>query len=333
MVLGSDGLADFTSIASITTQRARAMTDWTLCGWRVRSDFPLHETLPWAGPEDHPVDVTVRFGDVPLRLTDPIRTEAASELGADGEFLLSMRNVGRYLTRNGNEVVVTPLCPLDQPDLRLFIENFSISTLALQRGLLAMHGAVVRVAGKTIAIFGTSGQGKSTLAAILAQRGHRFMSEDVCVLDFETGNGVAPMVIPTIPNIRLWEDALEHLNIKPSEVIPSRKGLKKYHVRRPRWFHDRPERLDAIIILSKARPPTELEGLHRLRGIGPLQTLCEFVNKPMLAEMMGLQSKTVDMAMHYVSAGLVFNLGATRDKTRLSASASAVENLAASLDA
>ena len=193
------------------------MNDWTLCGWRVRSEFPLPEALPWGGPEDHPVDVTVRLGDVPEGVPNSVYIDPTTKRGADGQYHLSIRNVGRYLARHGQEVLIDPLCPIDLPDLRLFVETTCLAALALQRGLIALHGAAFRVSGKTIAIIGASGQGKSTLAAALAQRGHGLMAEDVCVLDVGDGAGDGgdhrPMVIPSLPNIRLWQDALEQLGI------------------------------------------------------------------------------------------------------------------------
>lgn len=308
------------------------MTDRTLCGWRVRSDIPLTETLPWAGPEDHPVDVMIRLGEVPCHLDAPVRVEPMCEIGADGAFLFSMRNAGRYLTRNGNEIIVDPLCPPDWPDQRLFIQNICLSTLALQRGVLAMHGAVVRVSGKTIAILGTSGQGKSTLTATLAQRGHKFMSEDICALDLEGDAGAAPTVIPTLPNIRLWEDALERLSIDPAGLVRSRRRLRKYHVTRPQWFHDHPEPLDAFITLGNAKPPTFPEGVYPARGSGAIYRLCRFIQCPFLAKLSGFEHGMVRMAMRYVSAGRVFDLRAARHLDHLASVADDVEKLAVGLD-
>ena len=308
------------------------MNDWTLCGWRVRSDIPLPETLPWSGAEDHPVDVTVRLGNVPEGLPTPVYAEPLIELGADGEYHLTIRNVGRYLTRDGRNVLVDPFCPIDLPDLRLFVETSCLAALALQRGLIALHGAVARVSGKTIAILGSSGQGKSTLAAALAQKGHGLMAEDVCVLDFSGGNDHRPMVVPSLPNVRLWEDALEYLGIDQYDVVPSRMRLRKYHVVRPDWFHARPEPLDAVVLLAEARPPSVLEGLHPTKGARPIGAVCQYVHRPRLAARLGLQPKMVTLATRLVRERRVFELGTVRDLKRLPEITAMIESLAASLD-
>ena len=54
---------------------------------------------------------------------------------------------------------------------------------------------------------GASGAGKSTLAAWFHDRGHRVISDDVCVVSpSETGRAFA---IPGLPRLRLWLDALQ----------------------------------------------------------------------------------------------------------------------------
>ena len=39
--------------------------DRQLCGWRVRTDVPLPELLPWTGDAGHPPDIQIRLGPLP----------------------------------------------------------------------------------------------------------------------------------------------------------------------------------------------------------------------------------------------------------------------------
>jgi hypothetical protein len=60
-----------------------------------------------------------------------------------------------------------------------------------------------------VAFLANSGQGKSTLAAHLAQRGFRVIADDICLID--TAPPGAALVIPTAPWLKLWRNSLENL--------------------------------------------------------------------------------------------------------------------------
>jgi hypothetical protein len=60
-----------------------------------------------------------------------------------------------------------------------------------------------------VAFLARSGQGKSSLAAHLAQRGFRVLADDLCLIDPAPGDEV--MVIPAAPWLKLWRNSLQHL--------------------------------------------------------------------------------------------------------------------------
>jgi serine kinase of HPr protein (carbohydrate metabolism regulator) len=64
-----------------------------------------------------------------------------------------------------------------------------------QRQQIVLHASAVRVAGKAVLFYGSSGTGKSTLAAALAQRGYPLIADDVCTVTAETR--ARPWCIPT----------------------------------------------------------------------------------------------------------------------------------------
>jgi len=70
---------------------------------------------------------------------------------------------------------------------------------------LALHASVVNVDGRAVAFLGATRQGKSTLAAALARRGHAVLSDDCCVL-CRTVTGFD--VVPTYPGLRLFPESI-----------------------------------------------------------------------------------------------------------------------------
>jgi hypothetical protein len=69
----------------------------------------------------------------------------------------------------------------------------------------ALHASVVNVDGRAVGFLGATRQGKSTLAAALARRGHAVLSDDCCVL-CRTATGFD--VAPTYPGLRLSPESI-----------------------------------------------------------------------------------------------------------------------------
>lgn len=57
----------------------------------------------------------------------------------------------------------------------------------LKNGIEALHATAIEVNGGAVGFLGGSGQGKSTLAAALLQRGHRLLTDDLLVLGEREG--------------------------------------------------------------------------------------------------------------------------------------------------
>ncbi|MEC9347481.1 MAG: hypothetical protein VYB54_14750 [Pseudomonadota bacterium] len=313
------------------TTGAPPAEDRTLCGWRVRSEIALPEALPWRGPADHPVDVNVALGPVPGSLPDAVSTERQASVDPAGRYLLTIRNAGRYLVTGGNRIVVDRTCPPDWPDARLFIETNCLAALGLQRGYLPLHAAVVQVHGRVIAIMGVAGQGKSTLAATLALRGHRFLAEDVGMLQLPAKHGRArPVVIPSLPNVRLLESALVALGIEPESLQRSRRRMRKYHLVRPDLFHEQPATLDAMVFLANTSDDGAV-GVAAVNQIERVADVIRMILRPKLALQLGFEHPSIAMAMHMLGERRVFRLSVRRDLSRLHDNAALIEQLALSL--
>jgi len=76
------------------------------------------------------------------------------------------------------------------------------------RGKVCLHASAVAHAGHAVAFMAPPGFGKSTLAAVMARRGHPVLTDDITALEVRSGIG---SVLPAYPRINLWPQAVESL--------------------------------------------------------------------------------------------------------------------------
>lgn len=190
--------------------------DRQLFGLRIRSEIPLPDLVAAEG--QRVPDIIIRLG-MPASVTE-------DGLRRDGDdVVLHVPHVGRYRMARGAEIVVSPAPDVPARNLRLFLLGSAFGVLLHQRGLLPLHANAVEVEGKAFAFMGESGSGKSTLAAWFLDRGYRVLADDVCVVGFEEGKAV---VMPGLPRLRLWRDAMERTNRTSDHFERSYAGATPY---------------------------------------------------------------------------------------------------------
>jgi len=230
--------------------------DYQLCGWRVASDIVIPELLPWMG-DDRPVDVHVRLGEPPEALPQPVFATPFLEIAADSTSLLKVM-AGRYLIRDGQEIIFRPGLGADPQDQSVFLLGTSLGLLLHQRGMFPLHASSVVIGERTVAMCGPSGIGKSTLVAALAARGHELLADDICAIDFGS-QGDRLDVLPALARVKLWQDSLERL--LPGEAAVGSAGS-----------HDGPKghfRFAQTGLLERGEVTPPLAAIIRLRRVSP----------------------------------------------------------------
>ena len=171
----------------------------------VLPELPL---IQHQGATPHPV--TIRLGDVPDHLPGAVELDPDCFATAS-QYLLRIDGVARYLVTNGREIVVSLEAGACPRDVRAWLLGTIFVVLCQQRGLLPLHASAVSsepVNGRrgAVAFLARSGQGKSSLAAHLAQRRLRVLADDVCLIDPTPADDL--MVIPSAPWLKLWRNSL-----------------------------------------------------------------------------------------------------------------------------
>ncbi len=263
------------------------MSDLTLCGWRVSTDWPLPELLPWTG-DNRPADISIRLGKVPASLPGPVRATPLVQVNEQGWLRFTVRNVANYLVRDGREVIIDTPHPAGTPDVALFLLGSVLGFLCHQRGVLPLHASCVAFNGKVIALAGSSGMGKSTMAALLLAHGAQLLSDDVTVIDVHAEGG--PMVLPSFPRQKLWRDTLDVFGIAPGRRLRSTVSMEKFDRSVSEYFCATPMRLDGVYHL-RSRMKENTPGLVPLDGLEAVRILHDNIYRRTAAGLLGLADR------------------------------------------
>lgn len=188
---------------------------YLLGGITLVSDLPLPE-LPRIQQElATPYPVFIRLGDVAGHWPQAVEIDPECFV-TRSQYYLGIPGIGRYLVTEGREIVVSPDADALPLDVRGYLLGAIFVVLCQQRGLLPLHASALSGHQGVVAFLGHSGQGKSSLAAHLAQRGFTVLADDVCLIDPAQADGT--MVIPNAPWLKLWRNSLENLG-RPAEGL------------------------------------------------------------------------------------------------------------------
>lgn len=138
------------------------------------------------------------------------------------------------------------------------------------RGDLPLHAAAVEVEGGAVLFSGPGGSGKTTLAAVFQQAGHRLLADDL------TGcrPGPAPAVLPGPALARLRPDSIERLDL--AAFVPAwRHPDRTFAAVDPDLRGDGgPVPLRAVVLLAPLGGPFSLEPVSKAQAIRELWPMC-----------------------------------------------------------
>lgn len=179
------------------------------------------------------------------------------------------------LDTNATRIVAHPGPRLPVDTLRHLLIDQVLPLAASRQGRLSLHASAVHIPGAgTIGFVGETGRGKSTLAAALAARGARVVTDDCLTID-AAGGGV--LAIPGYPGLRLFPGAAANglAGVRRSRV--AHYSTKQRIAQGAAKFDKAPSALRALFLLSERADNGPAAAVARCRAPARLIGLLRYV--------------------------------------------------------
>jgi hypothetical protein len=235
--------------------------------------------------------VILRLGAVPRTVDGAAICGDDCQVGLS-EYLLNIPGTARYYVRNGNEVRLEIAPGAAIADVSTYLLGSVFGVLCHQNGLLPLHGSAVEDGDVVTAFLGDSGAGKSTLAACLQRRGHRIVSDDICLLQSDSDSDVM-RVLPVADWLKLWNESLQYLGELPVGKNRVSSTEDKYRVFLPDTGSER-HRLGRVVLLSKDPDPHTEPSLQPLPLLDAIAALMDMTYVSYVPALSGQQSRVFE---------------------------------------
>jgi len=175
------------------------------------------------------------------------------------EIVMRPPGVGTFTLSRGRDISFEPDSSGSASSLlELFLTGSILSLLLYQRGLLVLHGSVVKIQKTTVAFVGHSGAGKSSAVAACCRQGHALLADDITAIDFSTG---VPFVQSGFPRLKVHERTAEALGLPIGPLAPVHPDMDdEFSLPLEGQFSPDSEPLGAVYLLGKGEN-MELERL------------------------------------------------------------------------
>src|SRR4051812_26615749 len=251
-----------------TPRLSRSHSDYNVYGLGLRTSIPLPHAVGNDG--NAAPDVRFELGHLPPGDDSPT-ADFCNELGRL-TFAIDAHGTRVWAEYSDETAVRSP------DDVAALLLGPVLRAVLRRRGRIAMHGCVVEIGGRVVALLGNVGAGKSTLAGALAQDGHAVLSDDIVAV---SADGFAH---PGYPRLRMTPSTLALFPDAPIGGAVATGFEKRYVELRVgdetgAWrFQPSPRPLAAVYLLE--RGGAAAPGLHDLAGAERLLALAGHLREP-----------------------------------------------------
>lgn len=200
------------------------MFQYRAYGLIIHSELEIRE---FQRTERDNADVLIKFGKVPEQLPGNPRTKATFQ-AVENQFLMYALDTGRFLARNGNEIIIEKFAGASLQQIILFTIGSIFAAILQQRDHLTLHASSILTERGAVLFAGSSGMGKSTLLSSFLKRGYGMISDDVTALHKGEDNIIE--AVSAAPVTRLWKDSADELQQEIDKGWIVRDDLEKFNL-------------------------------------------------------------------------------------------------------
>jgi len=247
----------------------RVSYDYTLCGWRTRSDIPL-TGVPPSVPAGESVDVLIRV--VPGR--SPVAEDGGGSVREhSGKYsVIRIDGIADFEVIRGRQIQVWPAARAMHKDIEIFLFGPVWATLCHQRGILPLHASAIVNGGGITAFVGHSGVGKSTIAAQLNSVDYELVTDDILPVSFNRSS--LPGAWPYLRRLKLRSDSIIELALTPTEPVGETLDKEKFFVRPKSAGDDKWSRIERLYVLEVNQTSSRVS-IDRISGAEAVRALVE----------------------------------------------------------
>jgi hypothetical protein len=197
--------------------------------------------------------------DTPLQLS-PFGNFSYAQL-QDGSSYVIWNCLGEFLvSSDGRRIACRRFAETSLESFQVYLLGQAIAFALVKNGLEPLHATCVVIDGKTIALLGDSGYGKSSLAACFLEAGHRLLTDDLLVLR-EVPDGFE--AYPGPPRIKLFPHMARRFLGESLSGVPMNSGTRKLIMPlEPERVCAYPEPLAAIYAIAAPDDAAQEQGVR-----------------------------------------------------------------------
>lgn len=209
--------------------------------------------------------VSIRQGKVELPTSDVAQQIAACCFASTSEIWLDIPNLAKFQITE-RDIIVDAVPGADADLIQVYLQGYALGVQAMLAGKLVLHATTLSRNNRAIVLCGSSGSGKSTIAAALLAKGFKLVSDEITIID-QDGK-----VLPGFDDIKLWQDAVDVLKLPAQLIQPLRDVINKVYFR-PEQQKSQPVRPAVVYVLdTDNRQPAQLTELTGFAKFEPLQS-------------------------------------------------------------
>jgi hypothetical protein len=183
-------------------------------------------------------------------------SETMDSVGDKDSFAFTIEKIGNFKITT-DRIIVNPFC--EELIIRPYILGTAFGALIHKRNMIVIHGSAVQHNGKAFILSGSSGSGKSTLAAAFIRKGLKILSDDVCIISLKESY---PMVHPSYPQLKLWLDASDGMNVNWSGKYKISTDKDKYSYSIQNYFYPHMQPFRYLYILNRNKSDIAIQELY-----------------------------------------------------------------------